>query len=195
MAAINTQQLLELAISQDYKRWPVVTMNNEFVEYHEYVKYVLDQLELQLLHNKYVVVGIDNGNNTNESTLRHDFILYRNGANSIIKLEHYMPFYQSCIGNGENWRSNLMTLLNSTTDSDRLRLWNDIFSARERYDNNNSLRIKLHINPTTIRRPILSNVIHTMRLECLESLDQPDYINHRRMLVGNIGNSMRGTTL
>lgn len=188
MAAINTQQLLALTISQDYKRWPVVTMNNEFAEYHQYVKYVLDQLELQLLHNKYVVIGIDNGNNNvvEELTLQHDFILYRNGASSIIKLEHYMPFYQSCIGSGENWRSNLMALLTATTGLDRLTLWNDIFSARERRDNNNSLRIRVHIDPITIKRPLLNG-----------SID----INHKRILshindnIGHHNGNVRGTTV
>lgn len=188
MTAINTQQLLALTISQDYKRWPVVTMNNEFAEYHQYVKYVLDQLELQLLHNKYVVIGIDNGNNNvvEELTLKHDFILYRNGASSVIKLEHYMPFYQSCIGNAENWRSNLMSLLTSTTGSDRLMLWNDIFSARERRDNNNSLRIRVHIDPLTIRRSPVNS-----------SID----INHKRMLsyikdsIGYHKDNVRGTSI
>ena len=176
MTATNTQQLLELLMSQNYKRWPVVTINNEFIEYSKYVNYVLDQLELQLLHNKYVVITINNGSNevVNRQTLQHDFILYANGT-SIIKLEHYMPFYQSCISSGENWRYQLMTLFNATTDSDRLILWNNMFSARECQDNNNSLRIRLHINPDIIKHSRLNNVSNTYQNNITR-------INHKRAL-------------
>ena len=135
MTTITTQQLLQLAITKAYKTWSLSELTT-----------INMSLYKQLSHNKYVILNIQNG------TLSHDFILYHNTPTTILKIEHYPPFYISCISSGNNWHNELTALLRANNGSQRLILWNTIFSAREQQDNDNPLYISIYLRVTKFKR-------------------------------------------
>ena len=139
-------RLLQLVESKEYRDWQTTNIDN---------KVAIAEIMAQLYRDNYIAMSITNDGEDIATRLSHDYILYHNPSNgAVVRLEQYLPFYDSCITGNDNWAKELAALLTVDTNK-RLLLWNYVFTAKERRDNDKPLHVIVYRykdTPTWITR-------------------------------------------